>query len=689
MHRDAPHGYRVLIVAPWEHDAESLAKVLAQDGYHTTVYPSLAVLAEHIDEETGVVLLTQEALREGTEPLKHTLQRQPEWSDVPFVVLHSVRSGDLPWAVPLPREVINRIELERPVGSSSLISAVATAMRSRQKQFEIRDRLAEIAASQKALAANEAELRVIADALPVLIAFVDRDFRYRFVNQAYQSWFGMSPAGMLGKSIEEVFGAQHWRICKEAVCRAMAGHEARVELNMPRADGGRREADIRYIPRFQEDGSVDGIHVFANDVTDRKASLQAAQQFAATLEQKVAERTAELEAEIQARSESESALRQSQKMEAVGQLTGGIAHDFNNMLTSIIGALDVISLRLQDGRVDNLERMIRAAFDSAKRAAALTQRLLAFSRRQSLDPKPVDINALVQSTHLLLSQTLGEKIRIEVDLEPSLNKAMVDANQLESALLNLSINARDAMPDGGRLRIVTRYAPTAPYLPEDATANPLGYVVLEVTDTGVGMAPDVKDRVFEPFFTTKPLGQGTGLGLSMIYGFVQQSKGHIDLQSTLGKGTTVALYLPAVPLEHGAADARPNERLPKGDGQHILVVEDDDQVRFLVSYLLEELGYTVTTARDATSAVPHFSSLEHIDLLISDVGLPGMNGRQLAELMRVEHPSVPVLFMTGYAESAAVQSEFLGENMAIITKPFALDDFGRAVREALAHSCTT
>lgn len=685
MHRDAPRGYRVLIVAPWEHDAHSLEKVLAQDGYHTDVYPNLATLAEHINEDTGVVLLTQEALRQGTEPLEASLQRQPAWSDVPFVVLHSIRSGDAPWAAPLPREVINRIELERPVGASSLISAVATAMRSRQKQFEIRDRLAETAASQKALAASEAELRLIADALPVLIAFVDTDLRYRFVNQAHQSWFGVSPAHMLGKTMEEVFGAEHWEICKDAVRQALQGEEARIELDNLHVDGGQWDADIRYMPRFQDDGRVDGIHVLATDITERKASLLAAQQFAATLEQKVAERTAALEAEIRARSESETSLRQAQKMEAVGQLTGGIAHDFNNMLTSIIGALDVISLRLQDGRVDNLERMIRAAFDSAKRAAALTQRLLAFSRRQSLDPKPVDINALVQSTHLLLTQTLGERIRIEVDLEPSLNKAMVDANQLESALLNLSINARDAMPDGGRLRIATRYAQTAPYLPEGTAADPLGYVVLEVTDTGVGMEPSVKDRVFEPFFTTKPLGQGTGLGLSMIYGFVQQSKGHIDLQSTPGKGTTIALYLPAIPADLSDTDALPNGRLPKGEGQQILVVEDDDQVRFLVSYLLEELGYTVTAARDANSAMPHFSSLQHIDLLISDVGLPGMNGRQLADLMRQEHPTVPVLFMTGYAESAAVQSEFLGENMAIITKPFALDDFGRAVRQALAH----
>jgi signal transduction histidine kinase len=240
--------------------------------------------------------------------------------------------------------------------------------------------------------------------------------------------------------------------------------------------------------------------------------------------------------------------------------------------------------------VDNLDRMIRAAFDSASRAAGLTQRLLAFSRRQSLDPKPVDLNALVQSMHLLLSQTLGERIQVKVDLAPSLDKAMVDVNQLESALLNLSINARDAMPDGGQLRIVTRHAATAPYAREGFTADPSGYVVLEVTDTGVGMEPGVKERVFEPFFTTKPLGQGTGLGLSMIYGFVEQSKGCIDLQSTLGKGTTVALYLPVAPPEHDAADVLPGTQLPKGQGQQILVVEDDDQVRFLVSYLLEELG---------------------------------------------------------------------------------------------------
>jgi PAS domain S-box-containing protein len=685
MHRDAPHGYRVLIVAPWGHDAQSLAKALTQDGYHTDVYPDLTTLAKHIDETTGVVILTQEALKHGTESLQASLQRQPTWSDVPFVLLRSVRNGSGSLEVPLPREVINRIELERPVGSSSLISAVATAMRSRQKQFEIRDRIAELAASRKALANSEAELRLIADASPMLIAFVDPDLRYRFVNQAHQTWFGIAPASMLGRTIQDVFGSHYWELCRKAVHRAMAGNETQLELSSPRPDGARRDAEIRYIPRFQEDGRVDGIHVFAIDITERKESLQAAQRFAATLERKVAERTAALQAEVRARSESETALRQAQKMEAVGQLTGGIAHDFNNMLTSIIGALDIINVRLQDGRMDNLDRMIRAASDSAHRAAALTQRLLAFSRRQSLDPKPVDLNALVQSMELLLNQTLGERIQVRLDLAPSLGKAMVDANQLESALLNLSINARDAMPDGGLLRIATRCASSVPYMGESVAAHPAGHVVLEVTDTGVGMTPDVKERVFEPFFTTKPLGQGTGLGLSMIYGFVQQSNGHIDLQSAPGSGTTVALYLPAAPPEDAAADFPSANRTPKGEGQQILVVEDDDQVRFLVSYLLEELGYSVTTARDATTAMPILSSSEQVDLLISDVGLPGMNGRQLAELMRQERPRVPVLFMTGYAESAAVQSEFLGENMAIITKPFALDDFGQAVRQALAQ----
>ncbi|RDS79242.1 response regulator [Dyella monticola] len=685
MHKQAIRGYQVLIVAPWQRDAQSLARVLTQDGYQVFIYPDVATLSEHIHEETGVVVLTHEALEYGMDALQRSLRQQPTWSDIPFIVLQSRQSRGVTHTVPLPSEVINHIELERPIGSTSLLSAVATAMRARQKQFEIRDRINELAASRKALAESEAELRLITDALPGLIAFLDRDLRYRFVNQSYQKWFGLSPTSMLGKTVEEVFGKEHSQACVKTMELAMSGKPMQLEVAWQHRSEGRRYVEIRFIPRFANDRHVDGIHLFATDITERKASLESAQQAAATLERKVAERTAALHAEMVARSESETALRQAQKMEAVGQLTGGIAHDFNNMLTSIIGALDIVGTRLQDGPTDRLERIIRAALDSANRAAALTQRLLAFSRRQSLDPKPVKINALIQSMQMLLSQTLGERIHIVVDLATSLSDAMVDINQLESAILNLCINARDAMPDGGQLRIATRAAPSIPLTSADTVINPLGYVVVEVADTGVGMDPSVKERVFEPFFTTKPLGQGTGLGLSMIYGFMQQSKGYIDIQSTPQKGTTIALYLPAVTANGIATDATVDADIPKGEGQQVLVVEDDDQVRFLVSFLLEELGYAVIAARDATTAMPHLSPSEHIDLLISDVGLPGMNGRQLAELVRERHPSIPVLFMTGYAENAAVQSEFLGKNMAIITKPFAMDDFGRAVQRALAN----
>lgn len=681
MDKEAARGRLVQIVAPWQRDGRSLVEVLGREGYQALLYPDLDRLASQMGERTGVVVLTQEALEHGADAVQAALAAQPAWSDIPFVVLHSARPGQDEGTSSLPAAMLNRIELERPVGAASLLSAVATAMRSRQRQFEIRDYLEDLARSQRALAESEAELRRITDSLPVLIALIDTEFRYRFANQAYHAWFGVDPRDMLGRTVEEVFGTEHWNARREAIRRALAGHPTHIELTLPRPDGGRREVEIRHIPRQREDGRIDGVHVFASDITERKESLEAISQAAARLEDKVAERTAALRMEMQARSESEAALRQAQKMEAVGQLTGGIAHDFNNMLTSIIGALDIATLRVKDERTT---RVVRAASQAAGRAAALTQRLLAFSRRQSLDPSPVDVNALVQSMHMLLVQTLGERIEVRLALDPSLDRALVDVNQLESAILNLCINARDAMPDGGRLTIATRFARCMPFLRKDAVENASGYVVVEVADNGVGMDSAVKDRVFEPFFTTKPIGQGTGLGLSMIYGFVQQSKGFVDLQSSKGHGTTVALYLPAAPA--GTAEVRPSDHAQahQGAGQLVLVVEDDDQVRLLVSFVLEELGYVVVTARDASAAMPHISSLQHIELLITDVGLPGMNGRQLAELFRESHPSAPVLFMTGYAESATVKSEFLGPNMEMISKPFALEEFSRAVKEAMA-----
>ena len=411
------------------------------------------------------------------------------------------------------------------------------------------------------------------------------------------------------------------------------------------------------------------------------------------LEEQVRERTAELEdalarlkAETAERERAEASLRQSQKMEAVGQLTGGIAHDFNNMLTGITGSLDLMRRRVSTGRLDDLDRYIEVASASAGRAAALTQRLLAFSRRQSLDPKPVEINGLIRSMSDLVARAVDEKIDFKVVLAPGLPSGIVDPHQLENAILNLALNARDAMPDGGVLTIETSVVD----LDEGQRATSSGvqpgrYVVVAVSDTGVGMPPDLIEKVFDPFFTTKPLGQGTGLGLSMVYGFIRQSGGQVRIHSQVKLGTSVKLYLPTT--EAGPADAPvlPSP-VPHGDGQQVLVVEDDAEVRTLVREVLEELHYHAVEFADPLEALPYLASGERIDLMISDVGLPTMNGRELAETARSHRPDLPILFITGYAENAAIRAGFLGANMSMVTKPFSLDELAAKVSQMIAAS---
>ncbi|WP_460123663.1 ATP-binding protein [Pseudomonas sp. S2_C03] len=397
-----------------------------------------------------------------------------------------------------------------------------------------------------------------------------------------------------------------------------------------------------------------------------------------TLELQVEERTAELR-------HNEEALRQSQKMEAVGQLTGGIAHDFNNMLTGIIGSLELLRRRLSRGRLDDLDGLIDLGVTSANRAAALTHRLLAFSRRQSLDSKPLQMNALVTSMGELLQRSIDESIQLEMHLDPALWVAEADRNQLESALLNLVINARDAMPDGGKLVVRTANRQLGrDFTDAHSNLEPGDYVVLSVTDNGCGMPQSTINRAFDPFFTTKPIGQGTGLGLSMIYGFSKQSGGHVAIDSQEGEGTTVSLYLPRfggdLPLEHPTDIAHP---LFAQKGETVLIVEDDPAVRVLVSTVLSDLGYGFVEAADADSALPILDSAQRIDLMISDVGLPGMNGRQLAEIGRQYRPDLKVLFITGYAEHAAVRGGFLDPGMQMITKPFTFDLLTAKVREMI------
>jgi len=382
----------------------------------------------------------------------------------------------------------------------------------------------------------------------------------------------------------------------------------------------------------------------------------------------------------------EEQLRQSQKMEAVGQLTGGIAHDFNNLLQGIIGSLDRVKSRIAQGRISDLDRFISGALSSANRAAALTHRLLAFSRRQPVDPKPVDINQLIVSIQELIRRSLGESTAIELHLEADPWLVRCDGNQLENAVLNLAINARDAMPDGGLLRIETRNVTLNQDQALVRDVQPGDYVRLAVKDTGVGMPENTRARAFDPFFTTKPIGEGTGLGLSMIYGFVRQSDGTVRIESEPCKGTTVEIELPRFEGELSSAiaeDVEEDEAHPNL-GQVILVVEDESVVRQLIVETLEDLGYRMLEAADGSAALRILQSPQRIDLLVTDIGLPGLNGRQLADAARTNRDNLPVLFMTGYAENAA-SSKFLVPGMAIIPKPFNMRDLGKRVGDMLAH----
>jgi PAS domain S-box-containing protein len=384
---------------------------------------------------------------------------------------------------------------------------------------------------------------------------------------------------------------------------------------------------------------------------------------------------------------TEEQLRQAQKMEAVGQLTGGIAHDFNNLLTGVIGSLDLMKKRIAQGRIADVERYQAMAMTSAKRAAALTHRLLAFARRQPLDPRPVNVKRLVHAIEELLRRTIGEAIRLDIVAADGLWSTFCDPHQLESALLNLIINARDAMPDGGKLTIETMNCQIdAALAGELRDVTPGAYVCLRITDSGVGMSPTVRARAFDPFFTTRPLGQGTGLGLSMVYGFARQSEGHVHIDSRVGQGTTVKLYLPryrGVVEDAGAASSSADPRRAE-DGETVLVIEDETSVRELVIDVLNDLGYRAMEAGDGPSGLKILQSPERIDLLVTDVGLPGMNGRQVAEAARDCRPGLKILFITGYAESAAMANGFLAPGMEMVTKPFAIDALANRIRDMIA-----
>jgi len=486
-----------------------------------------------------------------------------------------------------------------------------------------------------------------------LLVVIDVDGVFRDVSPAWIDILGHRPEEVIGHRVTDFVWKEEREKVKPDLKRAVENTHTDLEIRMAHKDGTPR------IVSWMTSREQDRVYAYGRDVTTEK-------QQQATLE------------------DTEAQLRQAQKMEAVGQLTGGIAHDFNNMLTGVIGALSVIKRRISANRLDDLDKFIDAASSSAARAASLTHRLLAFSRRQSLDRQAVDVRQLIGSMEDLFRRTLGEQVELLINSVPDTWKAITDANQLESAILNLVINARDAMPNGGKLTIeTTNVVFTEADLALGETLKPGSYVVLAVSDTGIGMSQATIEKAFDPFFTTKPIGQGTGLGLSMIYGFAQQSGGHVRIYSQIGLGTTIKLYLPGsleeVSAQKSAADL--DITPPRGEGETVLVVEDDASVRMLVVDVLKELGYRVIEAIDGSEALPVIEGKSRIDLLISDVGLPGLNGRQLAEIAMTARPSLKVLFITGYAATAASRADFLAPGMEMITKPFAIDDLAQKVRE--------
>ncbi|WP_315760163.1 PAS domain-containing protein [Sphingomonas sp. Y38-1Y] len=453
---------------------------------------------------------------------------------------------------------------------------------------------------------------------------------------------------------------------------------------MPLVKGGRLTALMAIHDRVRRDWTEEELGLIAA-VTERSwAHIERVRinkdlaDLAASLEARVTERTRELLA-------AEDALRQAQKMEAVGQLTGGIAHDFNNLLTIVIGSVDIARRALSTGDSMRATRAMGNAQKGAERAAALTQRLLAFSRRQPLDPKPLDVGQLVAGMSDLVARALGETVALEVSGDPNLWRTEADPNQLENAILNLAVNARDAMPDGGRLTIETRNA----WVEEGDTAAEIApgqYVLVAITDTGHGMDRDTVTRVFEPFFTTKEVGRGTGLGLSQVYGFVKQSGGHVKLFSEAGIGTTVRLYLPRLMREAEVAGDEPTTiaALPSHREETIMVVEDDDDVRAYTVEVLRELGYRVLEAHDGTSALRLIERREtEVDLMFTDVVMPGMSGAELVNRAHAINPGLKVLYASGYTRNAIMQGGRLEPGVELIAKPFTYESLARKVREVL------
>ena len=575
-----------------------------------------------------------------------TLRAEPRTALLPVVHVSaaSIATGDMITGLDAGADAY----LIHPVDPNVLVATLRTLLRARN--------------AEEALRLSEARFREIFEHIGAPIAVVDAQLHTQEANAAFQRLIGSAtPCEAINvPGLDQCATVQ-------ALTAALGRRERWSGTLSILRDGAVRETEWRVSPYREPDLGL----LFVEDVTEQRQREREQRQELDTA-------TSELAHQIAERQRTEIQLLQAQKMEALGKLTGGIAHDFNNLLTSIISGLDMIQLAVESNRIERVPRLAEIATGSAHRAAALTQRMLAFARKQSLDAQPFDVNARVRSLEDMLRRSIGENIALELQLAEAPLVAIADANQLENVVLNLVINARDALQGHGTIRIQS--APHTAY--NDPELEDGDYVAVNVIDDGSGIDPAILSQVFEPFFTTKPIGEGTGLGLSMTYGFARQSGGTARITSTLGSGTTVALLLPRG-LTVGEALPPPPPNAPRGRSQRILLVDDTDVVRMMVSEVLSDAGYHVIEAENADGALAQLRADAQIDMVVSDVGLPGMNGRDMADVARDLRPGLPILFITGYAENAATRQEFLAEGMALLPKPFSLNDLLNTVSRML------
>ena len=672
MSEGGPLSERAIILAPTGRDAQIAASILKEAGIPSVIRPDLVGLREELEKGAGMAFIAEEAVRNGDLcPLANFLARQPPWSDIPVVLL-TYRGGGgpkrNPFAAGLADILGNVTFLERPFHPTTLVSIVRTAVRGRRRQYEARARL-------KELAEGEQRLQNALEAGDLGSWTLDVQGMVLEASESCRAHFGRRGEAFF--SYADLLAAMHpddmnrVRAALEKTLRT--GCDYTVEHRNIWPDGSVHWVEMRARVLKDGPGRIARLIGVSSDITARKlaelererllreleAERSALSELTRTLEQRVEARTAELLSEVAARERAQEQLLQSQKMEVVGQLTGGVAHDFNNLLMAISGNLELLRKRVSDD--PRAQRLLEGAMQGARRGSSLTQRMLAFSRQQELKTSSADMTALIAGIRELLERTLGPQIALIIDAPPGLPPAQVDANQIELAILNLVINARDAMPGGGEIKIsVDRADGRAKKALRDKP-----YLRVEVADTGSGMDAVTLKKAIEPFFSTKPPGKGTGLGLSMVHGLAVQLGGLLELASEVGKGTVASLWLPI------ASNALPAEPPDVAEPQHgrratILVVEDDPLIAMSTADMLEDLGHTVVEASSGKKALEILEGGQAVDMMMTDHAMPGMTGVELAKLVRRTHPTMPVLLVTGYADLPAAQKAILPR----LSKPY-------------------